>query len=308
MTKTRRRTGDPGVYQAMQVVIDEGLRQDGSAFTPGRNVWTAANFASLRHHFIEQPDLGKDSYLQKLEGQLRGADDVVIQLMAELHYIHFLLPSTVTGKKKLEIMTTILAFMDHSIEVPAALHAALDHGFINPGTFYLTRRDAQMSFLIEFGGAWKGLSTAEQDDLLTDPWSSKHFLFELPIHSAYAQREGLLHLVHTEAFEAIVSREHKQLIAKRFASLVEDPDPDIDRQLETIRAQLTSTYGDEFDFYDERVRPQWQGGGSGAWDQFVKWAQKFYESPTFDADERDYKFKAVEPLVSARKNLDAGGE
>ena len=102
MTKTRRRTGDPGVYQAMQVVIDEGLRQDGSAFTPGQTVWTAANFASLRQHFIEQPDLGKESYLEKLEGQLRGADDAVIQLMAELHYIHFLLPSTVTGKKKLQ--------------------------------------------------------------------------------------------------------------------------------------------------------------------------------------------------------------
>ena len=85
MTKTRRRTGDPGVYQAMQVVIDEGLRQDGSAFTPGQTVWTAANFASLRQHFIEQPDLGKESYLDKLEGKLRGADASVSRLSAACH-------------------------------------------------------------------------------------------------------------------------------------------------------------------------------------------------------------------------------
>lgn len=70
MTKTRRRTGDPAVYEGMQVVIDHGLRQDGSALTPGVAVWTAENFATLRRHFIEQPDLGKDTYLQKLERQL----------------------------------------------------------------------------------------------------------------------------------------------------------------------------------------------------------------------------------------------
>lgn len=308
MTKTRRRTGDAAVYEAMQIVVQQGLRADDSVFTPGTPVWTAENFAALRQHFIEQPDLGKDSYLEKLKGQLHGAEDAVIQLMAELNYIHFLLPSTVTGKKKLEIITAILAFVEAPPEVPEAMRGALDHGFINPGTFYLTRRDIQLSFLIEFGQAWKGLSTAEQDEHLADPWSFKQFLFELSIRSAYAQREGFLHLIHTEAFEAIVSREHKQLIAKRFSSLLDDPDPDVDRQLGAIRAKLTPTYGAEFDFYDERVRPQWQGGGSGAWDQFVKWAQKFYEARTFDADERDYKFKAIEPLGKAKAALAEGGE
>jgi len=57
MTKTRRRTGDPAVYEGMQVVIDHGLRQDGSALTPGVPVWTAENFATLRRHVIEQSDL-----------------------------------------------------------------------------------------------------------------------------------------------------------------------------------------------------------------------------------------------------------
>jgi hypothetical protein len=148
----------------------------------------------------------------------------------------------VTGRKKLEIMTAILNFMRAPSEVPEALRSALDHGFLNPGTFYLTRRDVQLSFLIEFGEAWKALSTAEQTDCLADPWSFKRFLFGLPIHSAYAQREGLLHLVHKDTFEAIVSREHKQLIVKRFGSRPDDPDSDIDQQLEAARAELTATY------------------------------------------------------------------
>ena len=131
----------------------------------------------------------------------------------------------------------------------------------------------------------------------------KQSAFGLPVHSAYAQREALLHLVHTDTFEAIVSREHKQLIAKRFASAVTAPTDDADRQISQVRDALTATYGEEFDFYDERLRPQWRGGDSGAWDEFVKWARRFYEVPTFDEDERDYKFDAVRLLAKAREAL-----
>lgn len=308
MTKTRRRTGDPAVYNAVRVFIDHGLRQDDSAFTPGAVVWTQDNFAALRRHFIDQPDLGKDAYLEKLEGQLAGADDAVIQLMAELHFIHLLIPSSMSGKKKREILDAVLAFMKEPVPVPGSLASALDQGFINPGTFYLTRRDAQLSFLIEFGEAWKALDKLKQSNLLQDASAFKDFLFALPVHSAYAQREGLLHLVHTDEFEAIVSREHKQLIAKRYAASVTSPTDDIDRQLAQVRDALSPTFGPEFDFYDERVRPQWQGGGSGAWDEFVKWARRFYEAPGFDHDERDYKFEAVAPLAQARAALMAGGD
>ncbi|MFN8035394.1 MAG: AAA family ATPase [Acidimicrobiia bacterium] len=308
MTKTRRRTGDPVVYDAMQVVIDNGLRQDGSAFTPGVAVWTAEQFAALRRFFTEQPDLGKDSYIQKLKGQLAGANDPAIQLMAELHYVHLLVPSNTYGAKKREIIETILGFMRQPATIPAPLAAALDHGFINPGTFYLTRRDLQLNFLIEFGEAWKALPTAEQAKLLDDPWAFKQLTFGLPVNSAYAQREGLLHLIHTDTFEAIVSREHKQLIAKRFASVVTTPIDDIDRQISQVRDALTATYGEDFDFYDERIRPQWQGGGSGAWDEFVRWARKFYEDPKFDKDERDYKFDAIQPLAKSREALLGGAE
>ena len=100
-------------------------------------VWTAENFATLRRHFIEQPDLGKDKYLQKLERQLVGATDRAIQLMAELHYVHLLIPMSTSGAKKREIIDTVLGFMRHSPALPAQLAAVLDHGFINPGPLLL---------------------------------------------------------------------------------------------------------------------------------------------------------------------------
>jgi 5-methylcytosine-specific restriction protein B len=307
MVKTRRRTGDIEVYEAIRLVVDNGLRKDGSLFTPGVAIWTAENFAKLRRCFIDQPDVGKDHYLDKLKGQLAGANDPAIQLMAELHYIHLLVPSSISFAKKREIIGAILGFMRQPTAIPADLAAMLDHGFINPGTYYNTRRDLQIGYLIEFGDAWKALATAEQAKLLEDPWAFKEFAFDLPVHSAYLQREALLHMFHTDTFEAIASREHKQLIAKRFASVVKAPTEDVDRQIEQIRDALTTTYGEDFDFYDERLRPQWQGAGAGAWDEFVKWAKKFYDD-WFDGEERDYKLEAVRPLAEAREALLRGAE
>jgi hypothetical protein len=307
MTRTHRRLGDSAIYQVMQVVRDEGLEKDGSLFTPGRAVWTEPNFNALHHFFIDQPDLGKNSYVDKLAGQLAGASDEAVQLMAELHYVHFLMPRTISGDRKRSTLVEILGMMDSPVEVPDSLTSALDLGFINPGTYYMTRRDLQIAFLIRFGEAWKadGIPRAQ---LLSDPWGFKQLVFGLEPGSAYLQREVILHLVHPEAFEAISSRDHKALIVSRFASLVNEPTDDVDRQIQQIRAALTPTFGIDFDFYTPRLKAQWLGGGTGAWDEFVAWAAKFYASPRFEEDERTYKFEAIKPLVECRTALFAGQE
>ena len=54
-------------------------------------------------------------------------------------------------------------------------------------------------------------------------------------HRPSPQREALLHLVHTDTFQAIVSTDHKEKISKTFADLVTLPTDDVDRQLEQIR-------------------------------------------------------------------------
>lgn len=113
----------------MSVVVENGLRQDGSAFTPGPPVWAGDNFAALRSHFIEQPDLGKTSYLKKLEGQMAGADDRAIQLMAELHYVHLVVPSKISlGLTGLET-----GFRLSYLAWRAITPSATDRRFATPG-------------------------------------------------------------------------------------------------------------------------------------------------------------------------------
>lgn len=300
--------GDSAVYEAMRTVIENGLRQDGSAFSPGRAVWTAANFATLNEHLVHASLPEEGSYLEKLEKQLRGVDDAVIQLAAELQYIYLLLPTTVSGPKKVSIVREILGFMESPADLPEALTGALSHGFINPGTFYMTRRETQIRFLIAFGEAWKRLPVEARNAALDDPWTFKRFLFELPPNSAYSQREGLLHLIHPSVFDAIVSREHKQLIAKHFATLIPGADADVDRQLVAIREQLTPTYGEAFDFYDARVSRLWKSGGAGSWNSFVRWARKFSEAEGPRAGDSDVQASVIESLREARHALTEGGD
>lgn len=244
--------GDSAVYEAMRTVIENGLRRDGSAFSPGRAVWTVAMSASLHERFVQMPPPAQGSYLERLEIQLRGADDVVIQLAAELQY-DLLLPTMVSGPRKVATIRRILGFMESPADLPERLVGALFHGFIHHpqpvlegqrfarleddsvGAFRMPRPETQIQFLIAFGEAWKRLPAEAQNAALDDPWTFKQFLFELPPNGASPQREGLLHLVHPSVFDAVLSREHKQLIAKHFATLIPGVDADVDRQLVAIR-------------------------------------------------------------------------
>jgi hypothetical protein len=45
---------------------------------------------------------------------------------------------------------------------------------------------------------------------------------------------------------------------------------------------------------------------SGPWEEFVRWARRFYEDPEFDATERDYKLKLGELVAHAREALETG--
>src|SRR5690606_30750982 len=126
--------------------------------------------------------------------------------------------------------------------LPEGLGSVLDRGFINPGMYYTTRRDVQMSYMIEFGGAWTQLETDERERLLDDPWAFKRTAYAVSANGAFAQRDALLHLLFPDTFEAIVSREHKQLIAKRFAGYTAPTSEDVDQQLLDIRKAMTGDH------------------------------------------------------------------
>lgn len=248
------------IYVAAERFVDQALRSDGSLFTPGRRVWTLTSIQDLRRRFVEAPDLSSDSFVEKFERQLAGAPAETLQLAAELIYVHFLIALDIGGAAKRRLTSRVLGWLPLPVTIPEELDEALDRGLAASGVAFKTYRPYQLWFLVDFALGWKNLPPERRDELLADPWAFKTFLETVPLKSAYAQFNALLHLVHPQTFEPIVSREHKEAIAAAFAQ-VGETSADVDRRLIAARRALTAQYGEPFWFYQPGVVEQWRSTG-----------------------------------------------
>ena len=246
-----------GIYDAAERFVDQYLRTDGSMFSPGVVVGSLENVNDLHHRFNAQPDAGAASFLDKFEVQLDEADDSVVQLAAELVFVHLIFADDIGGPSKRQTISRVLSWMDDPVTLPPELDEVLDVGLANTGIAFKTYRPHQLWLLIDFLRAWKNVESGRQDELLEDPWRFKEFLFEVPLTAAYTQREALLHLVHPDTFESIVSRDHKRMIVEALGDPADDVD-DVDRALLEIRRSLTSERPDFRGFYEQGIVEVWR--------------------------------------------------
>lgn len=251
------------IYLACEEFVNNALSNNDSMFTPGRMVWTATHLADLHDRIIGDLDKSGHNFITKLQRQLGGADDQIIQLMAELLYIH-LLPAwstTIGAPRKRELINVVLGWMQNPVTTPTELDQALEQGLASFGTAFSTYRQFYLGFLMEAVLDFKRQPADEQATLLDDPWAFKAWLFSLPIHAALAQREMLLHMVFPDTFEAIASQDHKHRIVRAFANYVTTQTNDLDRQIVEIRQYLAKSFGKNFSFYQPNVEILWKDGG-----------------------------------------------
>ena len=133
----------------------------------------------------------------------------------------------------------------------------------------------------------------------------------IDVPNASPQVAALLHLVHPDTFEPIVSRQHRNLIVKAFADRLDETSDDLDRNLYAIRNQLSDEYGDGFHFYARELRPKWDpepSADTSKWEDFIRWARRFVEHPDFDKEERDYKIEISRNLRQARTAVEADAD
>lgn len=297
---------ETGLYDAAGVFRDRALLSEDSLFTPGQPIWTMESLDDFHQRYVVQTDTGDESFDKKLEGQLEGADDGTIQLAAELLYAHFLSPKAMTAEAKMDHVEGVLGLMTESVSTPENLEEALTGGVANFGAAH-SHRYHLVRFLLQFVRSVKDLSEEERNEILHDPWSLKDFVLDLDLHGARSQVEALFHLLHPDAFEPIVSHGAKTAIARTWEDLVEDPEDDLDRRILQIRERLDDEYGEDFGFYEPRIRAVWQSKEE-PWDEFVGWARRFYESEAFEEVERDYKLDVARDLRGVQELVEEGGE
>lgn len=307
-----RQRGKEEIYQAIEHAIQQTLKSDDSVFTPGAAIWTADNLAVLHQKFIDQPDESGDSFHVKLERQLAGASPAVYQLMAEAFYLHLLPAASVAPEWKRRIVQQVLDFSPEPIAIPDDIEFT---GLFHAGVAFNTYRPFQIQLVIEFTEAWKKLGSSEQAELLKDPWAFKEMLYKIPMHAAQSQQSALLHMVHPDTFEDIVSQDVKKKIVRTFSDRVEGHDADVDKRLYAIRQALEPEYGVGFSFYDQELKSHWQPDES-VWGQFAHWAERMYRPEkfyqpidlTFNEIEIDYKLATADRMRAAADSFADGGD
>lgn len=245
------------IYAAAERWRDEALRRDGSLFSPGKTIWTSANLRDIEPRLEISPS-PLDKFQQKLATQLSGAPAEQVQMYAEATYLYFLPTVAAGGKAKRSSLKLIQAFAPDSGGVPADLESALDQWLYDPGGIYNIRRAEMVKYVLATASRLKQLSATEREATLADPWRLRDFLHSVEVKWVQPMRGTLLHLLHPEAFERIVSPDHKKRILEAFGQYVRSPDANTDRKILEIRQALEAEYGAGFDFYGEaRILQQW---------------------------------------------------
>ena len=271
------------IYEAASAWVDCALRADDSFFTPGNPIWTSQGLSELHNRFLDQPDAGEGSFTEKLQVQLQGSSPEVYQLMAEVLYVHLLViwPAVMGPPAKKNLINRVLGWASGDIEMPDRMSECLSYGLARPGQGYIIFRQYQVGCLIEFVEQWKTKAREERDQLLEDPWTFKEFVMGVQLQSRLlinrqntpkAQRQILLHLVHPDTFEGIVSADHRTLIsnAEGFAHYTSEGATDIDRRIQQIRQGIEAETGADFSFYDGLIHRKWNPSKVSPWDEYSK--------------------------------------
>lgn len=179
--------------------------------------------------------------------------------MAEVLYSHFLMISRrfMKGETKRSMVEEVLGWGASIAAVPEDVAKGLAPGIAGNMALKLYRPE-QVGFIIEFAEQWKETPLAERDRRLADPWEFKAFVNSVSPRSDYllgasnkfrAQKWSLLHLVHPDTFERILTTDSRDRFIEKFADLVTEETTDKDRMLQQIRNALEAEHGADFDFY-----------------------------------------------------------
>lgn len=291
------------IYPAAELFVERSLRGGSSFVTGAPNVWTQVPTDDFYERFVVQEKVGAEAeggFADRLVAQLEGASTETVLLAADLACLSALPVSDMAYETKLKRLKTVLDAIQPSPEIDPVVLEAFKTGIASYGAGH-TVVWKYMQYLAEFARAWVPLDAEQRSRRLEDPWQWKSFVVGLPGGTG-GQAAALLHLVHPEVFESIVSADARAAIVKSFAGVpgVND-ETDVDRKLLLIRAALEPVLGTTFHFWSPAVEPVWRGTPSGpAW-TFAKFAGAFRSLESFEEQEVDYKLTLATRLQEARR-------
>ena len=89
-----RQVGAEAIYEVAELFRQRCLVDQASLLWPGRGAWTLANLDALWAAFVERPDEGKRSFMEKWHDQLADQSPDVHRIAADLMAFYYLFPAT----------------------------------------------------------------------------------------------------------------------------------------------------------------------------------------------------------------------
>jgi len=253
------------IYEAANAARERCLLHDGSLLFDGTALWRPELLGQIHKAFVDTPDEGDRSFIDKFRDQIKPAGQDVIRLAAELLSIYFLFPSNVGGFRKRQLVSEVLGWAGDVFPETSVVSKAFDHGIGSGGQGYNTRRPFEIAFLIDFAIKWKKLPQARQSEVAADPWLFQEIVDSIEDAETKQLRHMLLHLLFPEHFERIASGNHKRRVMEAFSGLVDTQSYDEDRAILAIRGELEKLLpNQELDFYWTPLVEAWYDDSEGA--------------------------------------------
>jgi 5-methylcytosine-specific restriction protein B len=254
------------IENAAWLVLGPGLRGDPSRLDPAVVTWTAATAGELLRRVQDEPDLGKASFLVKLQHQLDGAPREVVLLAAELLYLQVLPLSNLKTETKRERIDTVLLWLDPVQAMPAEMADGLSAaGVFNGGAGFNIQIWQQLVWLCRFVSVWHALPDEDRQAALADPWAFRRVAAGTP-QDQPSIRHSLEYLAWPGWFEPVVASAQRRQIRRAFAYRIGGPsgtdDESIAWDLHKIRQALDAEAGNRISWYRPPYVHKWRPDGT----------------------------------------------
>lgn len=257
---------DPkSILEAAEHWRDVALLANGSVLT-SKQLWTPSAFELLDEHFIKRPEIGSGKFLEKLEQQLASVDGATKQLVAEMMWLLYLCPSSLTAAHKLKTVQAVWAWSNEPFPVDSRwLDDDVLAGVGSAGPGFNQNQARELAFLINFLNLFYKLSAHDQRALMEDGWKFNEWLRQVPNWGSRQFRHMLLFLLFPDDFERIFGKNDRRTIAQHYSKRqrreVNRMDAvQLDRELQTIRKRLEIERGTtQLDYYTAPLKGEWRG-------------------------------------------------
>lgn len=249
-------------WQSLEHLFGDGR----SVLDPTIECWTAEVGEHLRSAIMDNLDEGQGSFLEKLQGQLDGADRALVLLAAETIRLHDLALTKVKPETKRGHVATVLGWLADPATVPAEVDRAFElPGALNGGAGFAISQWKHVVWLADLTAQVRQMDSNRRTALRSDPWAFRQFIDQVGADSSArtpSMRNALLFLMFPDTFGPVISDPTRRQI--RDASSYEigecsGNDPiSVDRDLDAIQKKLTQGAAHAYiDWYVEPWRSIW---------------------------------------------------